>query len=317
MKIVLIGGTRKSGTTLFHSLFDGHKDLIVPPHDLNIFYAFYPRWINLNKKKQKKRLYKVTVKDWLTKYRKFQNAKDYNKTKRILNNFFRKNFEKYKVNNINNLFNFTLKLAISPYNLDKKKCVILKETSSEFHLLEIKKKIFFINLIRDPRDIIAAMIPGLKNKYKKINETYYDLIFSTYLRYGKSSQILDIVKKNNKKINIKNIYFEALIKNPDQIMSSLCKWLKIKFDEKLLKPTKLDKIYKGNNLSKKIFHNISNENSGRWFERIDQKTVEYIEVLLGTIMKKNGYKISVRNNKSLGELYANLNDKFFFKDRFV
>ena len=34
-------------------------------------------------------------------------------------------------------------------------------------------------------------------------------------------------------------------------------------------------------------------------------------------MKKNGYKISVRNNKSLGELYANLNDKFFFKDRFV
>ena len=39
MKIVVIGGTRKSGTTLFHSLFDGHPDIILPPHDLNVFYA--------------------------------------------------------------------------------------------------------------------------------------------------------------------------------------------------------------------------------------------------------------------------------------
>ena len=61
MKTVVIGGTRKSGTTLFQSLFDGHKDIIVPPHDLNVFYGFYPRWskTNISNKEKKKDFIKL------------------------------------------------------------------------------------------------------------------------------------------------------------------------------------------------------------------------------------------------------------------
>ena len=74
MQIILIGGTRKSGTTVFQSLFDGHKEIICPPHDLNVFYAFYPQWYNsnLSRSKLETRLYKITVYDWVKAYKKFK-----------------------------------------------------------------------------------------------------------------------------------------------------------------------------------------------------------------------------------------------------
>jgi hypothetical protein len=45
VEILFITGHRKSGTTMFANLFDGHEDFCVYPSDLTILYAFYPYFI--------------------------------------------------------------------------------------------------------------------------------------------------------------------------------------------------------------------------------------------------------------------------------
>lgn len=318
MKIVVIGGTRKSGTTLLHSLFDNHSNIIIPPHDLNVFYAFYPRWTSsfISKQKQKERLYKVTVLAWLDKYKSYQNKKDYLETKKKLNLYFKKNYKKFNFNDINQLFDFTFKLAISPYEKKNKNLVILKETSFEFHLLNLKRKIFFIKIIRDPRDILAAILSGLKKKYKKIGEDYYDIIFSTFYRYQLSERVTKMLefKKN---LKIKKIKFENLVIKPEFTLNDICIFLGIKFQKNLVRPTFLGKKYFGNNLDNSKFHKISSRNIGKWRSRLDFKTALYIESLLSPEIISNGYKMNGKKIfKELGEIYAKINDKYFFKDRY-
>jgi hypothetical protein len=319
MKTVVIGGTRKSGTTLFHSLFDGHKDTIVPPHDLNVFYAFYPRWskTSVSYLSKKKRLYKVTVLAWLVRYRMYQSKTDYLKTKKKLILCFRENFDKYDFNNINHLFDFVKKLAISPFDTKNKKIIILKETSFEFHLLNINRKIYFIKLNRDPRDILSALIPGLKNKYKIIGEDYYDLIFSTFVRYSLSIKACQILK-NKKNIKIKEVKFEELTFKTIKTLKDISKFLSISYNKEMLKPTMLKKKFKGNNLEKQKFEKVSKKNTGKWNKRLDKKSIMYMETLLKNEILSNNYKLNSKGiNFSLGDIYSELNDKYFFKDRFV
>jgi len=44
--LIFICGHRKSGTTMFHNLFDGHPDLDVYPVILNILYGYFPIYTN-------------------------------------------------------------------------------------------------------------------------------------------------------------------------------------------------------------------------------------------------------------------------------
>ena len=52
--ILLLTGHRKSGTTMFSNLFDGHNDLIVYPSDLCLLYAYYPYYSNSSISNNKK-----------------------------------------------------------------------------------------------------------------------------------------------------------------------------------------------------------------------------------------------------------------------
>lgn len=318
MKTVVIGGTRKSGTTFFHSLFDGHKDIIVPPHDLNVFYAFYPKWskINVSYSEKKKRFYKVTVLAWLLKYKIYQSKTEYLVTKKKINSYFNENFDKYDFNNINHIFDFVKKLALSPYNTKNKKILILKETSFEFHLLKINRKISFLKLNRDPRDILSALMPGLKNKYKIIGEDYYDLIFSTFFRYSLSIKACEIVK-HKKNIKIKEIKFEELVLNTKKTLKDISKFLGIEYNQKLLIPTMLNETFTGNNLENKKFKKIYKKNVGKWKKRLDKKSILYLEILLKNEILINNYDLNLdKYNHSLGDIYSELNDKYFFKDRY-
>ena len=314
MKIILIGGGRKSGTTVFQSLFDGHKDIVCPPHDLNVFYAFYPKWSksNLSRKKLEERLYEVTVKDWIFAYKKYASKEHLIKIKKELRNYFKKNIKKINFKNINQLFDFTVNLASAPF--EKKKFIVLKETSSEFILPFLKKKIYFLNLLRDPRDILSAILAGQESKYKMINEDYYSIIFSTFFRYHLSHKILDNI--NIKNIKIYNVRFEELVKKPEKVMKFLCRKMNIKFEKILKKPTKNNNFYYGNNLDQLKFFSLSTKNISRWNRRLDLRSIKYIEMLLSDTIKNNNYKTAKIEPKYLAEIYAELNNKFFFKDRF-
>ena len=41
-ELFILTGHRKSGTSMFHRLFDGHPDINLYPVDLSILYAYFP-----------------------------------------------------------------------------------------------------------------------------------------------------------------------------------------------------------------------------------------------------------------------------------
>ena len=59
-KIIFICGHRKCGTTMFGNLFDNHKDLVVYPTDLSIFYGYFPKFNN-NKYTLKEKLRRLEI----------------------------------------------------------------------------------------------------------------------------------------------------------------------------------------------------------------------------------------------------------------
>ena len=44
-KLLFLTGHRKSGTTMFANLFDGHDDFLVYPSDICLLYAYFPYFI--------------------------------------------------------------------------------------------------------------------------------------------------------------------------------------------------------------------------------------------------------------------------------
>ena len=78
----------------------------------------------------------------------------------------------------------------------------------------------------------------------------------------------------------------------------------------------LEKKFTGNNLNKQKFNKISKNNIGKWNRRLDKKTIMHLEALLEfEILNKYTIK-NTQDNFGLGEIYAMLNDKYFFKDRY-
>ena len=63
-KILFLTGHRKSGTTMFSNLFDGHEDFLVYPSDICLLYAYYPFFIKskMSLKKKKDRIFKNIIK---------------------------------------------------------------------------------------------------------------------------------------------------------------------------------------------------------------------------------------------------------------
>jgi hypothetical protein len=332
MKILFLTGHRKSGTSMFSSLFDGHKDFCVYPTDLSILYAYYPYFIKnkhsySRKKKRllkvlKKSLSKIPQKNKLNKLSK-KNLNQKLDIKKMINNI-EKNLTKKNICSPKLLIKLIIEsfVKFSLYKNKKFKYFVFKETSIDMFAFEIKKwfkNVKFIQIVRDPRDNFASLKSGLKKKYSNFDDDKDSLLASMLYR---ASLDFNYATINKKIIGIKNynvVRFEDLTSNTKIVMKKICKFLNVKFHNSLVETTILGESSSGNSFeNKKFLGKISKINVNNWSKRISKEEVNIIEFFMNKEMKIFNYKLRYIdiNHQHILNHYQKINKKFFFKDSF-
>ncbi|WP_237276365.1 sulfotransferase family protein [Tenacibaculum ovolyticum] len=319
---IFICGHRKSGTTMFHNLFDGHNELLVYPSDLNLLYAYFPVYLsdNYSDNERLERLDIVLFKDL-----EFQ-LKNENLSNAINIQLFREFFfESLENSDLCDMKIIITKLmeAFSKVMDKPNRIPVIKETSIEIYSNEIFNwfpNAKFLHLVRDPRDNYAALKSGVKKYYSKMGEdekqTLASLIYRT--RFGLEMGLANINKYGKEKYIFVN--FTQLVNNIDAEIKEIIKFLGISFKDSLLVPTRLGNEIKGNNFDGNKFNTVNNKNIGRWSERISEEEAKVIEFHLGELMKQFEFDLKFDYNDSAiiaAEFYKWQNYKYFFSDRFL
>lgn len=318
--VLLVGGHRKSGTTMLHSLFDSHPDVWVPPHDLNVLYAYYPEWLKptYSDEQRVQRLRIVVLKDWKAYY---QAAGFADEEWMKFEGYFNKNIGDINVANINDVLSFLIE-GLWLFASSSASLMVVKETSSEMYVPWIftdRPNWKFLHLFRDPRDNYAALKAGQESYYSMLGNDLLDTISSTIIRYKMGYKWM----QNNIAIfgeaRYAKLRFEDLVANTEGEMKKIATWLNIPWNESLLLPSRGGIPFKGNSHEKVEFDKVSSSNVGRWSERISKDEAAIFEFVLSEEMHDLDYKqlgSHHTNPSSAADWYAAMNTKYFFADRF-
>lgn len=313
--ILFLTGHRKSGTSMLNTIFDGHKDFLVYPNDISILYAYYPSFClkEYSFKKKKLRLIKV-----IKKSLNFRKKNIFFDKYSFLKSFVKK-LNKKNINNINLILKFLIQSFIASSKQKKFKYVVIKETSCSLmaeKLFNNFKNFYMIQIVRDPRDNFGSLVEGEKKYYGKRGEKRKELLASLINRSLLDFEYSVINKKKFKK-NFFVIRFEDLTQKKMITLSKICKFLNVKFNQKLLKPTIFGKPFYGNNFKKIKFNNISSINVNKWKQRIKINEASIIEFYLLRYLKIYKYKVStIKRTNFILEFYNWYNNRYFFYDSF-
>jgi protein-tyrosine sulfotransferase len=316
--IVFICGHRKSGTTMFHNLFDGHPELCVYPMDINLLYGYFPNFnsVSTSTEELEARVDRVVFDD-LVKTAALGNVIDVKKLKE----FFKKNMKGQSYSDVNEVIGALLK-AYSELESKEKKYYVVKETGIEMYAKEIKKwfpNCKFIHLIRDPRDNFAAIKSGLKKKYESYGDSDISLLFSVIFRNLWGFKMAHINQRLLGESSYKLVKFEDIVAQPELMMRDISQWLGIDFDISSLTPTVCGHNTSGNNFSGKNFSTVSSEHVSKWTDRITDEEVAMLEFAFGSEMSLFGYEASssdASKAESVSDFYKHMNYKYFYFDRF-
>lgn len=323
-KLLFLTGHRKSGTTMFANLFDNHDDFLVYPSDICLLYAYFPYFIKqkFSFKIKKDRVLHIVKKDLSSVIKEHNLDKMFN-LKNMLE-LIEKKLNKKNINDIRKILKIVFSSFEDSLKIKKKyKYFVVKETSADIFLNKIftkKDDVKFIHLIRDPRDNYASLKSGVKKYYQKLGENENKTLFSLINRAKLDFNFIEINKSLFGKDKYKEIKFEELVINPKKSMFKVCKFLNVKFNSNLLKPTILGQSTKGNNYEGESFYNISSKNVNRWKDRINKSEAQLIEFHFQNEMKKFNYKLNYNPKKLdckiLTEFYEWTNYNYFYYDSF-
>jgi hypothetical protein len=318
---IFICGHRKSGTTMFHDLFDGHDQLLVYPSDLNLLYAYFPLYISgeYTNSQRRERLDKIIFKDL-----KDQLEAQIEGIVLDINKFKEYFFSTLDDADLLKMKAIITKLmeAYSKVTNKINRIPVIKETSIEIYAQEIFEwfpKSKFIHLVRDPRDNYAALKSGVASYYSKMGENEKETLASLIhrIRIGLEIGFVNLNKYRSNKYLFVN--FNELVNDIEPRMKEISIFLGINYNKSLLIPTRLEKNVKGNNFDGNKFSAVTSKNNNRWKDRISSDEAKIIEFHLGYLMSKFGFKMSFARNesaKAASEFYKWQNYRYFFNDRF-
>lgn len=271
---VFITSSYRSGGALFTKMLNVNNKIKVSSGIINFFRYYFKKHISLKKKTH----YQSLINQFCirTKYRHGINVN----YKEIINHI-----EK-------NIFNYSdaYRLMCSKIFKNKKFTIVGEHVGNEWrnisNYLKILPKGKVIILLRDPRDIICSfkkITIAKKNDYLISIFNYVDLVNYTYT----------LKKSHNKKIHI--VKFHELKKNPSFIIKKVCKFLKIKYNYKMIN----EKYFKGIDDKKwnqsKVFSfsgKLKKHNVGRWKSIIAKEDLFLCELIAKKQMKMMGYENS-------------------------
>lgn len=211
-KLIFVGGSPRSGTTLLQKILNNHQDIYGGPE-----FDHIPSLMGLYKKMQQ----------GISNERQ---AVYYNQE--VLASNFKLFLEAF----------FSYKAQISQVKMISEKTPDNVLVFSE--LVEILPDAKFIFVVRDPRAILNSFKQVRKRAVENKIKNYGDFgnhIFTDLLRIYKSINLgNEFHKKYNKKCFI--VYYEKLVSSPDIVIKHLCNFLGISFDTNILNTAKEDDI---------------------------------------------------------------------------
>lgn len=323
-KLIILTGHRKSGTSMFHRLFDNHPDIYVYPVDISVLYAYFPYFVKQYYNQTdilKSRLHDVIVKS-LGKFNEYL----FNVHNFSIKNFAEDVCKKLEDKDLTSKNIVIQKIADSWiemfYKSEMVKPFLFKETSQSIFLhefIDFDVPVKMISLIRDPRDNYAAIKAGVSTYYSKLNENELESLASLINRAR-----MDLISaKINKEIyseNFKSIIFENLVSDTKNNIKEISKFLNINFNEELLNPTSFGESYQGNSFEGKKFNGVSNSNVNKWQSRITMEEAQIIEYWLYDVMNYWGYKMKYSlfdSEKAFADFYNWYNTRYFYRDSFA
>lgn len=318
---VILTGHRKSGTSVFHRLFDNIDSINLYPVDISILYAYFPCFTS-NKKSEEElraRVLQVFQKS-LSLVNVENNIKKLDLDK--LSDFFLD-----KISSVDMRDKSQMILAVydawNSYQQIHNSALpfVFKETSQAIFFKYFKERfpnLKMISLIRDPRDNYAALRVGVEKYYSKFGEESIDVLASLINRVRMDLLAAD----SNQRLypdSFLAIRFEDLMAQPEKIMRKVSEFLEIEYSDSMLAPTFMGQPYRGNSHEEKVFSGLSTRNIGNWGQRISEHEAKTIEYWLADVMEPWNYELCYEKEDSqstFSEFYEMYNCKFFYHDAF-
>lgn len=204
-KLIFIGGSPRSGTTLVQNMLDSHPLILGGPEFLHL-----PRIIDLRRK-----LHLSISKGWID----------------II--CTREDVDSYVISLIEKLF---LPLA------EKNRCEFYSEKTPEnifvfSELIELFPEAHFIHVIRDPRGIVSSMQQVKKRAIDKgLKPPDFCVNLSTSIAYTKKSFDAGFKAIKNAPGKVLTVVYEHLLKNPEEETKKICLFLGIAWNDLVLSP---------------------------------------------------------------------------------
>lgn len=310
--IVVLSTFGHCGVDWLGNLFDSHKQILTTPA-LSFFRIF-------NKLQNRNQILlndnqlvnfcieKILQKSNFHSYNFFFKKEEKKIFKRYLKFFFIQSKEKNIIRKIFFGINFAY-AKLKKIDLSKKKLIITHEHAA-WHCEEYKKhfNVKYVFMLRDPRASFAGSFRTFE-RYKSLSDNYK---LNTVLSFWISAE--KFIKSNFKK-NVYIVKNEKINNNKKKEIKKICKWLKIKYNQILLKPTFLGKNWHGDSsylgkfeLKKalpKNYYSRANVQQ-RWIRYLNKKSILLIETLLEKTMIQYGYKFTNKltlSKKILGYIY--------------
>jgi hypothetical protein len=321
--IAFVCGHRKSGTTLFRDLLDGHPQLAVYPIDLALLYAYFPEYIRSHPDPadRRARLKRVLFDDLNTRLRD-AGAIDKLDTGALEARFF-DGLKDDDLGRPGALIACLMAAFRAVRGTDSVRWNVIKETSIEIYAAEILEwfpDARLIQIVRDPRDNFAALAAGVEKHYERLGEDRNHTLASLLhratlgLRMGRHHQRM--LGPNRYHL----LRFEDLVRDPDGELHRVAEFLEIDYDPVMMSPTLLGVSTRGNIFEGVAMQGIDSRNVGRWRDRISAEEAQVIEFIMAEEMAAFDYEPAYTPDQqaaAAAEFYKWSNYRYFFSDRFA
>lgn len=291
---IFLLGAHKSGTSLLRSIFDGHSQLFVIPFEAH-FFQNMNYWVdNEYRKQHPRKLNQEEIIENFCAWIHHCNISEDRFADSITKGMFNEKYFREKISEINSLNDLDLinkyfeaiHYSIFKETLSNEKRIVEKSVeNAEFvlELCQIYPKAKYIHIVRNPYSNFVALRRYKSQIYgyallHRIVSTLYNSYYFLY---------------KNKKL-IKNYYtikYENLVSNSKHHIKKLCEFVEIDFEDVLLTPTTMGKLWAGNSTSGKIYSGISSSNLDKWKNEIYPVEVFYVNKLFSFVFQDYGYEI--------------------------
>jgi hypothetical protein len=279
---LFIGGAPKSGTTLLMALLDNHPQLVVLPEETS-YVEKRSEYLALKSYQEKLGLLledsnlRLLANGWQEPvlYCDSPDARKYDQFdyKRFVT--VAKDFVSRPWINDSLLFSEMIRAYGTVFGANWRNCArwVEKTPRTESHpdvLDELFPDAKLIQIVRDPRAVFASVKNRIVNQYG-----YHAKAHRLVRSWNRSAREISRLRQDPSRFLV--VRYEDLVRNPRNVMETICRFAGIDFDQNMLEPTRAGNGWHGNSAFHENFNGISTASLHQWKDTLAEQEIWWIE----------------------------------------